>query len=169
MGMLHVYCGNGKGKTTAAIGLAVRAAGAGMSVFIAQLMKGSDTSELVILKSIENITLMRCEKDLGFVKSMTQAEKEQMKIWHDNMLHEAFEKSFDMVILDEFFSAYNYGLMDKEYAEERIFSSLDNSEIALTGRGPDEKFLKRADYVSEILAVRHPFEKGIRARKGIEF
>lgn len=169
MGMLHIYCGDGKGKTTAAIGLAVRAAGAGMSVFIAQLMKGRDSSEVGVLRTLPAVTLVRCEKDLGFVKNMSEADKEQMKVYHDDMLKKASVCGCDMIILDEFFSAYNYGLLDREYARRAVFSLLENAEVILTGRSPDKIFTGRADYISEIKAVRHPYEKGITARKGIEF
>ena len=74
-----------------------------------------------------------------------------------------------MVIVDEFNAAYKYGLMDKERVQKLIFDGLENAEVILTGRDPDEIFIEKADYVSEIKCVKHPYEKGINARKGIEF
>lgn len=169
MGLLHIYCGDGKGKTTASIGLAVRAAGAGMNVCFTQFMKGGYTSELPALKLIPNITVMRCDKDYGFVKSMSEKDKIQITECHVNLLEKAFSGSFDMIILDEFNSAYSYELLDKETAEKLILNGKNRSEIILTGRNPAEIFLSAADYVSEINCVKHPYENGISARKGIEF
>lgn len=169
MGLLHIYCGDGKGKTTASIGLAVRAAGAGMKVCFAQFMKGGYTSELAALKLIPDITVIRCDRDYDFVKNMSESDKIQITDCHNSLLKKAFSGSFDMIILDEFNSAYAYGLLDKKTAEQLILNGKNNPEIILTGRDPAELFLNSADYVSEINCVKHPYENGVPARKGIEF
>ncbi|MBP1547491.1 MAG: cob(I)yrinic acid a,c-diamide adenosyltransferase [Oscillospiraceae bacterium] len=169
MGLLHIYCGDGKGKTTASLGLALRAAGAGMKVCFVQFMKGGDTAELETLNLIPDITVKRCNRAYGFVKNMSDKDKEEITVCHNGLLKYAFGGSFDLVILDEFNSAYGCGLMNKELAEKLILDGKDKFEIAITGRNPAEIFLENADYVSEICCVKHPYEKGITARKGIEY
>lgn len=169
MGLLHIYCGDGKGKTTASLGLAIRAAGTGMKVCFVQFMKGRDTAELASLKQIPNISVKRCDKAYGFVKNMSVRDKEEITVCHNELLKYAFSGGFDLVVLDEFNSAYGYSLMDKSLAEKLILDGKEKSEIALTGRNPAEIFFENADYVSEICCVKHPYEKGIAARKGIEY
>ncbi len=173
MKLIHIYCGNGKGKTTAALGLALRAAGAGMRVYIIQFMKGNPTSELESLKFIPNITVSRLSKNFGFISSMSKDDKKEITVCHNNLLKAAYTQingcKFDMIIIDEFFTAYNYGLVDREIAEHLVFSKEKNCELILTGRDPSEKFITAADYVSEIKAVKHPYKNGISARKGIEY
>ncbi len=169
MGLLHIYCGDGKGKTTASLGLALRAAGAGMKVCFVQFMKGGDTSELNTLHLIPNITVIRCDRDYPFSQNMTEADKTEIAECHCRLLSEAFGGGYDMIILDEFNSAYRYGLMDREAAKEFILNGKSSAEIILTGREPEDTFVNAADYISEIKCVKHPFEKGITARKGIEY
>lgn len=164
--MLHIYCGNGKGKTTAALGLAVRASGAGMRVGFVQLMKGGDTSELAALKLIPNIEISRCDRDYGFFKNMTASDIAEITACHNRLIESAFSAGYDMVVLDEFCAAYEYGLLDRELAERLILSA--SEEVVLTGRNPAEVFKKAADYLSIINCEKHPFEKGVAARRGIE-
>lgn len=174
MGMMHIYCGNGKGKTTAAVGLAVRAAGSGMRVYIVQFMKGNPTGELEILRSIYGITVDRPDRNYGFSFSMTDKDKGLLTDCHNRLAADA-EKEIrsggaDMLVLDEIFSALNKGLLDEKVADSLISAAREmGAEIVMTGREPPEKYLSAADYISEIAAVRHPFEKGIKARKGIEY
>lgn len=168
MGLLHIYCGDGKGKTTAAVGLAVRACGAGLKTEFVQFMKGGETSELEALKRIDGLNITRCDRNYGFTFTMTEQDKSDITECHNKLLS-AFDRGADVVILDEFSSAYNYELIDRELAERKVFEGLKTAEVVITGRDPDEKFLAAADYISEIKCVRHPYEKGINARKGIEF
>ncbi len=173
MKLIHIYCGNGKGKTTAALGLALRAAGAGMRVHIFQFMKGNPTSEIESLKFIPNIAVSRLSKNFGFISLMTNDDKKKITMCHNNLLKTAHSQingqQFDMIIIDEFFAAYNYGLVDRELAEHLVLNKEKNCELILTGRDPSEKFITAADYVSEINAVKHPYKNGISARKGIEY
>ncbi|MBR3679993.1 MAG: cob(I)yrinic acid a,c-diamide adenosyltransferase [Oscillospiraceae bacterium] len=170
MGLLHIYCGTGKGKTTAALGLAVRAAGAGMKICFVQLMKGKDTAELDILTRIPNMTVLRCDKHYGFTKHMDAAARTAITNCHNQLLSKVFsEPSYDMIILDEFNCAYHAGLLHQTAAEQYILRSGCNAEIILTGRNPAPVFLDAADYISEIQCLRHPYKKGIPARKGIEY
>lgn len=173
MGMIHIYCGDGKGKTTAALGLALRAVGSGMRVHIVQLLKGSDTSELHSLQLLSGITISRCDKNYGFTFNMSDDNKKELTACHNRLLLQA-EKlcssgCIDMLIIDEFNAAFEYGLLDRELAERIVFEKPKDLELVLTGRNPDEKFIRQADYISDIKSVKHPYKNGIKARKGIEF
>ncbi len=167
--MLQIYCGGGKGKTTAAVGLAVRGVGAGLRVRFVQFMKGGYTSELSVLENVAGLEVRRCDRDYGFYKNMSDEDKAAITSCHNALLEYAFDGDPDMIILDEFFSAYAYGLMDKAAAERLILENKDAAEVVLTGRDPAAVFTGAADYISEIRCVRHPYEKGIGARKGVEF
>ncbi len=169
--MLQIYCGDGKGKTTAALGSALRAAGNGMRVHIVQLLKGAPTSELKSLALIPNISVTRCDKDYGFTFNMSNEDKKRVIECHSELLRDAKKRmdNVDMLIIDEFFAAYNYGFIDREAADDIVFNRPDSVELILTGRDPDEKFIEAADYVSEIKAVKHPYDRGVTARRGIEF
>lgn len=166
--MLQIYCGDGKGKTTAALGGAVRAAGAGLRVCFTQFMKGAHTSELPALRALP-IKVMRCDRDYGFYRSMSGTDKTQITACHNDILKASFAENFDFIVLDEFCSAYRLGLLDTELAKRLISEVKDKSEVVLTGREPPEIFLEKADYISEIISRRHPYDNGISARKGIEF
>lgn len=171
--MIHIYCGDGKGKTTAALGLAIRAAGSGMNVHIVQFLKGNPTSELQSIELIPNITISRPQKNYGFTFSMTDSQKAELTVCHNALLYDAIQKiksgEIQLLVLDEFFAAYNNNLIDRTLAEKTVFEKYDNCELVLTGRNPSENFINFADYVSEIKAVKHPFANGITARKGIEY
>lgn len=169
MGLLHIYCGDGKGKTTASLGLALRASGAGMKVCFAQFMKGGDTCELESLRRIDGITVIRCDREYGFSFCMSGEDRLDITACHNNLLEEAFSGGYDMIILDEFNCAYEYGLMDKKKAEALIINGKKKAEIILTGRNPADIFTENADYISEICCRRHPYEKGVDARRGIEY
>ena len=169
MGLLHIYCGDGKGKTTASLGLAIRAAGAGMKVCFVQFAKGGETSEHDSLKLIPNITVVRCDRKYGFYNEMTDSDKKEITLNHNKLIDLAFKSDTDMIILDEFNFVYEYGLIDKNTAKQLILNGKANKEIILTGRNPAEVFISAADYISEIKAVKHPYDKGITARKGIEY
>lgn len=172
-GLIHIYCGDGKGKTTAALGLALRTAGAGKKVLLVQLLKGNPTSELESLALIPNITVIRPEKSFGFTFNMTDVQKTELTDIHNRLLASAFDAmtvgDLDMLIIDEFFGAYNKKLIDTDMADMLVFQKSKKCELILTGRGPQEKFISAADYVSEIKCVKHPYMQGIKARKGIEY
>ena len=171
MGLIHIYCGDGKGKTTASMGLAVRAAG--MRVHIVQLLKGSKTAELESLALIPNIRVTRPDRNYGFTFSMTDEDKAAITKCHNALLEEALREmkndEIDMLVIDEFCAGYNCGLVDKALADEIVLHKPEKCELVLTGRDPEQKYVDAADYVSEIRAVKHPYEKGIDARRGIEF
>lgn len=171
--MMHIYCGDGKGKTTAALGLSLRAAGSGMRVGFVQFLKGGETSELCSLARIPEITVRRCDRNYGFSFQMTDADKAAITRCHNALLTEAREwvqrGEVQLLVLDEFLAAYRLELLDRKLAWELVSGFPPACELVLTGRDPEPAFLDIADYVSEIHAVRHPYQKGISARKGIEY
>lgn len=175
--MIHLYTGEGKGKTTAAVGLAVRAAGCGMRVIFAQFMKGNDTGELQVLQELPNVRILRSQKQFGFYKTLREDQKAELARIHDGLLEEIIEavqkRACDMVILDEITYPVNWGLIEAVRLKELIsmVQSCEEGapELVLTGRNPADFLVDCADYVTQMQAVRHPFERGIAARKGIEF
>lgn len=164
--MIHIITGDGKGKTSSAVGMTIRMSGYNKKILFAQFLKGSDSGEINILSSLSNITVMRLSKNYGFLNTMSTDEKEQIKKEHNQMLNHAISNSFDMIVLDEAIPAMNFNVLDKEL----LFNVLKKScEIVLTGRDADERLIKYADYISEIKKIQHPFDSGIPARKGVEF
>lgn len=167
--MIHIYHGKGKGKTTASVGLAVRAAGAGLKIIFIQFLKNGSSSEIKILENIENIEVEYCEECNKFTFQMNDNEKNLVTEKNNHMIKQAFESGADMIILDEFLDVYNKDMIDRNLAVKLISENKENTEIILTGRNPAEVFVEKADYISEITAVRHPYEKGVTARIGIEY
>ena len=172
IGLVHLYTGDGKGKTTAAIGLAIRAAGAGKKVVFTQFMKGRDTGELNSLSQIDNITIIRNEENLGWFR---RGDKEQAKAFtrlHNETLDKIEklinDKACEVVIMDEITYPYNYGIIDKERLQKLILNKPGYLEMVLTGRNADAFFTDNADYITEMKKIRHPYDKGIPAREGIE-
>lgn len=173
--MIHIYSGDGKGKTTAAVGLAIRAAGAGLRVHFCQFLKNGSSSEIAVLRQISGMTVRCCDVCNKFSFQMNEEEKEAVRKFHNRMLDEVCDiidrENADMIVLDEIFGAYNARLADSDRIFEIIdkISGNEKKELVLTGRYPKNEFLKYADYHSNIEAVQHPFTNGIQARKGIEF
>lgn len=170
-GLIHIYCGNGKGKTTAAIGLAIRAAGAGKRVVFAQFFKDGSSSEISVLKAVENIQTVHCNTVRGFWKRMDDAQKVKASKDYTNFFSEIIKlaKDADLLVLDEIISACNHGTVAEAAVLDFLCDKPKNLEVALTGRNPSETLLELADYVSEIKKVKHPYDCGIAAREGIEF
>ncbi len=171
-GLIHIYCGDGKGKTTAAMGLTLRALGSGMKVVLTQFMKGDYSGEIKILRELPNIQLVFCEKHFGFVWNMTEEEKLQAKQAYmrqfEKVVKLAIESDADMLVMDEFMSCYGYGFIDNEKALEFLKNKPEKLEIVLTGRNPSEELCQIADYISEIKKIKHPYDNGVKSRKGIE-
>lgn len=168
-GKLHIYCGDGKGKTTAALGLAVRMAGAGGSVGILQFLKSGSSSELEVLKDIPNISVIQGAKVNGFVFNMSESEKDRLKKEQTAALESAFSKSFDLLILDEALGAFETKTLDISLFLKLIKTKPYSMEIVLTGRNAPSEISDMADYISEIVKIKHPFDQGLLARKGIEY
>ncbi|MCL2884870.1 MAG: cob(I)yrinic acid a,c-diamide adenosyltransferase [Oscillospiraceae bacterium] len=167
--MIHLYCGDGKGKTTAAIGLAVRAAGAGYPVVVAQFCKTMPTGELISLEKL-HIPVLRVKDEYGFSWQLTDEQKAALATAHERLLADAAARcdAHTVLVLDELVGTLHGGLI----GEDSVFAALARCpamDIVLTGRCPSERLLAMADYITEMKCIRHPMEKGISARKGIEF
>ncbi len=171
-GMVHVYTGNGKGKTTAAIGLAIRAAGNGLNVLFVSFMKGPSYpyGEEVIFEKIPNITHRKFGTDY-FVSPGTNDElaiseaKAALKFAAERMM----TGEYDLVILDEVNVAVNFGLISAEEVLRVLRERPEGVEVVLTGRYAPQEFIDFADLVTEMREVKHYFREGVPARKGIEF
>ncbi len=172
-GMIHIYCRDGKGKTTAAIGLAVRAAGCGMKVLFARFLKNEHSGELKILDSVPEIEVLHLERSYGFFNTLTEKEKEEVRQMYGELWDRIKERiaggEFRVLVIDEFMAAYRYGLIGREDALEFLEGKPEALEVVLTGRDPAPKLTALADYVSEMRKVKHPFDQGILARRGIEY
>jgi cob(I)alamin adenosyltransferase len=169
--MIHIYCGDGKGKTTAAIGLICRHVGTGGKAVLAQFLKSTPTGELACLKNL-GVPIYRNELPHGFFPNMSEEMKNAVREMHDKTLAEVTQLAraniCSLLVLDELCAALTLGLIDRE----TVLSLLDdhgNAELVITGRDPEQALLDRADYITEMKLVRHPYEKGVQARKGIEF
>lgn len=171
MSLVHIYCGDGKGKTTASVGLAVRAAGSGKKVYFTQFFKNGTSSEISVLEKLDNVELNICRKKHHLFFRMSDEERNEAKKDYAELFENvrtAVSRGADLVVMDEAVSACNHGMLDEE-ALIRLLRGRGDTEVVLTGRNPSEKLIAEADYVSEIRKIKHPFDKGIKARKGIEF
>ncbi len=171
-GLIHIYCGDGKGKTTAATGLAVRCAGSGKKVVFAQFLKDGCSSEIGVLKKIDNIEICVCCKPHGFVINMSDLEREETKCDFSELLNKSLTMArcgADMLVLDEIVSSCNLEIVNEKSVLEFLKNKPAGLEVVLTGRDPSPELLELADYVTEMKKIKHPFDKGTSARKGIEY
>ena len=169
--MIHLYCGDGKGKTTAACGLAVRAAGSGMRVLFVQFFKSGNSSEVDVLSSIDGIETCHPSLHYGRFKTMNDDQKTEICGHYHELLDKIVKRAaqYDLIILDEVVSAYGYGMIEPDMLTEFLRLEGGRREIVLTGRNPMPELTELADYVTEMRKIKHPFDSGITARKGIEF
>ncbi len=168
-GYVQVYTGNSKGKTTAALGLALRAAGAGLKVFIAQFIKKRRCSEHKALDRFKDLITIK-QYGTGFLKRERPAksEIEAAQKGFEEVKNIISSKTYDMVVLDEINVAVHHKLLNVEDIVDLLNSKPSNIEIVLTGRYADKKIIQRADLVTEMKAIKHYREKGVKARLGIE-
>lgn len=171
--MKHIYYGDGKGKTTAAVGLAVRAAGSNLKVLFVQFLKTEFSGERHVLSHTENVTLTFCPLELKFTFEMDEKEKLQAaKIFKgifERSVTTALTDKYDMVVLDEVFEAINAEMLSETDVFEFITNAPSSMEIVMTGHNPPQKFIDTADYVTEFKKIKHPYDRGITGRIGIEF
>ncbi len=172
-GLVHIYTGGGKGKTTAAIGLGIRAYGRGFKVLMVQFMKGMMTGEIKTLQMLEpGFVLKRGTEVKKFTWQMSPEEldeisKAEQKMFED-IISEASDSECQMLILDEIINSVSCGLISTQKVLGFLKNKPDELEVILTGRNAPQELLDFADYVTEMKEVKHPFNKGIPARKGIE-
>jgi len=173
LGLIHIYCGDGKGKTTASMGLAIRAAGRDKKVLLTQFLKDNESGELNSLEKLDkNIILVKGEPVKKFFKFMSPEEQLITRKEHEkrfkSVTKKAIDENFDLLIMDEIIASTNLELISLDEVVEFLKNKPKTLEVVLTGRDPNERLVEIADYVSEIKAVKHPYEKGIGSRVGIE-
>lgn len=176
-GLIHIYHGDGKGKTTAAVGSAVRAAGRGKKVLIARFLKTDDSGEVMGLGHVPGITLLPCDENFGFSWEMSDVQRKAASLYYNNLFRMAWEMvagqdgadGFDMLVLDEVIGACGLGFVREDVVVEMLRGKPGGLEVIMTGRGPSDELMECADYITEMVMRRHPFEKGISAREGIEY
>lgn len=220
--MIHIYSGDGKGKTTAAIGLTVRAASHNIPVLFTQFLKDASSGEIKILKNLDNVKVMHSPTFYGFVRNMTEEQKAEVKVSYASFIEEIFEmikqcayeqimpktsvsdnlsiietvvnnsdnvqecennlqnntmlqedKAVNeikiVVVLDEILHAINYAFVDEKKLIAFMKEYKDSVEFVLTGRNPSKRLIDISDYYTMFKNVRHVYDEGITARKGIEF
>jgi cob(I)alamin adenosyltransferase len=167
-GCLQVYTGNGKGKTTAAIGLTVRALGAGMKVFFGQFVKSGEYSEITILASLKNLVLRQYGTE-GFIMGHPGASDiEAASRGVRDAMDALAGGNFGLVVLDEVNVAYSLGMISLPEILAIVSARGNRTELVMTGRGAPPELLEAADLVTEMREVKHYFRTGLKARKGIE-
>lgn len=173
LGLIHIYCGDGKGKTTAAMGLGMRAVGRDKKVLLTQFLKDNETGELNSIEKLgANFEVFKGIPVKKFFKFMSPEEQMVTQKEHEERFNEVTQKAinedFDLLILDEIIASTNLDLISLHEVVKFLENKPKGLEVVLTGRNPNEKLIELADYVSEIKAVKHPYEKGINSRVGIE-
>lgn len=169
--MIHLYYGDGKGKTTAAVGLAVRAAGSGMRVLFVQFFKDGSSSEVGALSSLPGVETRNQAAHFGRCRTMTDAQRAETYRQYDVMLRDVIDRAaeYDLIVLDEAVSAYRYGMLPRDVTLAFLDAEGQKREIVLTGRDPAQELVELADYATEMRKEKHPFDRGVFARKGIEY
>jgi cob(I)alamin adenosyltransferase len=172
-GLIHIYCGEGKGKTTCCVGLTVRAAGSGLAVLFLQFLKDGKSGELNVLRGLHGVRVMDTVPVKKFSFQMTDEEKSAVQRDNSTLLRDAQEAvaggDFDMLVLDEILGAIEAGLLQEKLLLDFLRSKPEDLEVVLTGRTATPELTDIADYVSQVDKIKHPYDRGVRARKGIEF
>jgi cob(I)alamin adenosyltransferase len=169
-GYIHVYTGSGKGKTTAAIGLGLRAVGAGFKVHMIQFMKGRRYNELNSIEKLTNFTYSQFGRD-EFV-SKEKPAKIDIDLAQKGFSYAKYvikNEKYDIIILDEINVAIDYNLIKLKDVIKLIKEKPEKLELVLTGRNANPEIIKNADVVTEMLEIKHPYQQGITARNGIDF
>ncbi|MDX2434337.1 MAG: cob(I)yrinic acid a,c-diamide adenosyltransferase [Desulfobacterales bacterium] len=168
-GYIHIYTGDGKGKTTAALGLAIRAAGAGLQVFLAQFIKGKQYSELNSLKRLSDLITVEQFGLPRFINGKPSSPDMEAARYGLEMLKSSMlSGKFDVIIVDEGNVAVTYGLLSKQDLLDLIAMKPESLELVITGRGALPEIIDKADLVTEMKAVKHYYDNGVDARVGIE-
>ena len=172
--LIHIYYGLGKGKTTAALGLALRASGCGQRVVLVQFLKDLASGELNQLALLPNITVLRGKAEgAAFSWDMTDTQKQKTREIHDENIKRAIALAncgeCDLLILDEALDAYQLQLLDGDLFKKIVADKPDALELVITGHQPPDWLLGMADYVTEMVKIKHPYDRGISARRGVEF
>ncbi len=172
LGKIHLYAGDGKGKTTAAVGLAVRASGHDLKVLFAQFLKSGDSAELKQMEKL-GISVVSGQPFSKFVFQMTNAERKESHDFFEKRLVKIFQQAqtdYDLLILDEVLGAISTGMLSEELLLNLLETKSQHLEVVLTGRDPTAELIACSDYYSEMKMHKHPFEsQELTARAGIEY
>ncbi len=171
MNCLHIYTGDVKGKTTSAVGLALRMLGYDKKVVFCQFFKAGTSGEIKALQSFENLTYLNTEKKYPFAYKMTQEQKVDATNDYSELFCQAasMAEEYDMIVFDEIISTCNLGFLDKEYVIATLKKIKKYCEVITTGRDPFNELYEIADYISNIQSMKHPYDDGLEARQGIEY
>lgn len=167
-GLVHLYWGEGKGKTTAAMGLALRALGAGLRVTVVQFLKDGASAELEPLRRL-GAAVYTGQKGMKFAFQMTGQEKAEVRAQHTRLLAGALAQPCDLLVLDEACAAEELDLIEQGLLQKAVQGRPAGREVVLTGRTPAPWMTEAADYSTEMRCHRHPYAQGVPARLGIEF
>ncbi|HEK86730.1 MAG: cob(I)yrinic acid a,c-diamide adenosyltransferase [Candidatus Saccharicenans sp.] len=170
-GYLQVYTGEGKGKTTAALGLAFRAAGRGFKTYFGQFLKGQPTGEIMSAKKLAPLIKIEQFGRKKFIKVTENFEEEDYKLAAEGLekcLEAMLSGEYQIIVLDEINVAMNLGLLSEDQVHKFLDKKPDEVEVVLTGRYAPESIIERADLVTEMVCRKHYYNKGVQARKGIE-
>ncbi|MEI7885657.1 MAG: cob(I)yrinic acid a,c-diamide adenosyltransferase [Clostridia bacterium] len=172
-GLIHIYHGDGKGKTSAAIGLALRAAGHSMKVLLVQFLKAMDSGEIKMLEEIPCIEVLRGAESKKFFWQMTVAEKELAKnaaaLEFQQLIKKIHYGTYQLLILDEVLDAVDIGFLSESELVAFLAGKPLGLEVVLTGRNPSQTLLTMADYITYVQKIKHPYDQDIAARRGVEF
>lgn len=171
MGRIHLYTGCGKGKTTAAVGLTVRLIGRGGAVVFAQFLKGENSGERAVLAKLPGVDLLPVPGEIKFVFQMTSREKEACAQGAHGQFLRACEAAAhaDLLVLDEILDAIETGMLAEDAVLDYLRHKPASLEVVLTGRRASDTLKELADYVMRVDSEKHPYERGLPAREGIEF
>jgi cob(I)alamin adenosyltransferase len=170
-GLVQVYTGNGKGKTTAALGLALRAAGSNMRTYIGQFLKGRQYGELESIKHLSPLITIEQYGINGWVH-VDEATPDQKAAARNGLIKATkaiMSEKYDIVVLDEINIAIFFGVLPEQEVLDLLDIKPDSVELILTGRNAPQSLIERADLVTEMKEIKHPFKKGVQARQGIEY
>lgn len=167
-GLVHLYWGDGKGKTTAAFGLALRMLGSGGSVAVVQFLKDGQSSELEPLRHL-GARVYSGQPGTGFFSQMSPEGRKTVRARHDDLLRQALAQPCDLLVLDEACAACRLGMVDEALVRQAVLDRPAGREVVLTGRDPADWMQQAADYSTEMCCHKHPYQQGITARKGVEY
>ena len=170
-GCVHIYCGDGKGKTTCAMGLTVRAAGQGKKILLCQFLKDDSSGERSVIDHLPQVTVIGGPGMDKFTFQMSEQELTDLQTANDQLLERIIKMApdYDMLVLDESVYAIDKGLLTESRLIDFLKNRPEHLEVVLSGRNPSDRLKEQADYISEIRKIRHPFDRGLSSRQGIEF
>ena len=172
-GLVHLYYGNGKGKTTCGMGLCVRAAGAGKNVLIHQFLKDNSANERKILEKLDNVTFVDGQDKVKFTFALNEEEFQELCVFSKNKLEEierlVVEKDIDLLFMDEALHLFYKDVVKEDVLIDFLERRPEKLEVVVTGYNPSERMIEYANYVSHISKEKHPYDNGTPSREGIEF